>query len=154
MMEDGLVLVTSTEHWAAMHALRRLVLFAPGRHAMPVAYDEQHPDDREPGSSPYLWIEAGKALATARFDRRGSDEGVVRLVCVSPEAQGRGVGRRLMNALHDLARSENRRRLLVNAAPDAVGFYCSLGWVPLAWDPSELTGISANSVQMGLVLDA
>ena len=39
-------------------------------------------------------------------------------------------------------------RLMLNARADAVGFYERVGWQTDDWDPSELTGIGAHSIQM------
>jgi hypothetical protein len=38
--------------------------------------------------------------------------------------------------------------LLVNAAPEAVGYYQKLGWEAYIWDEPELSGIAAGATQM------
>ena len=40
------------------------------------------------------------------------------------------------------------RRLFVNAAPDAIGYYEKLGWQRFSWDETELSGIAAGAIQM------
>ncbi|MFF0948622.1 GNAT family N-acetyltransferase [Rhizobium leguminosarum] len=52
----------------------------------------------------------------------------VRTVAISAECQGKGYGRMLMTGLEKLASQHGVKRLLVNAARDAVGFYRALGW--------------------------
>ncbi len=46
--------VQTDEEWAAMHDIRRRVLFAPGRHSPDIIYDENHPEDRADGNVPHL----------------------------------------------------------------------------------------------------
>jgi len=53
-----------------------------------------------------------------------------------------------METLEEFAREKGFSKLVLNSAQEAVGFYERLGYVRESWDPSELTGISANSVQM------
>jgi hypothetical protein len=38
--------------------------------------------------------------------------------------------------------------LLVNAAPEAVGYYEKMGWAVYLWDAAELKGIAADCKQM------
>jgi hypothetical protein len=40
------------------------------------------------------------------------------------------------------------KTLLVNAAPDAVGYYKKMGWHACVWDEAELTGIASDCEQM------
>ena len=40
------------------------------------------------------------------------------------------------------------KRLFVNAAPDAVGYYEKLGWRRFNWDETELSGIAVGTIQM------
>jgi hypothetical protein len=40
------------------------------------------------------------------------------------------------------------KKLLVNAAPGAVGYYEKMGWRACAWDEAELTGIASECKQM------
>ena len=40
------------------------------------------------------------------------------------------------------------RRLFVNAAPDAIGYYEKLGRQRFSWDETELSGIAAGAIQM------
>ncbi|MGO8366689.1 GNAT family N-acetyltransferase, partial [Rhizobium johnstonii] len=49
-------------------------------------------------------------------------------VAISAECPGKGYGRTLMAGLDKLASPHGVKRLLVNAARDAVGFYGTLGW--------------------------
>ena len=117
--------VETPEDWQALHRIRRAVLFAPGRRSM--AYDENHPDDRAAGNTPYLLLADGEAVGVARLDQRGT-EGIVRSVAVVDDRQGTGLGRVLDELLEAEARRLGITKLRVSANDDAVGFYEKTGW--------------------------
>lgn len=140
--------VTTPELWSALHDIRRAVLFRPGRHATPIVYDDDHPDDRRPGHHPFVLLLDGQPVGTARLDEIGGGRGVVRLVAIVAEQQGRGHGRVLGVMLDEEAARRGLEILHVNAAADALGYYEALGWRRDSWDPSELAGIAAACIQM------
>ena len=146
-MVTALRLVTSGADWQALHAIRRVTLFAPGRLHPDVVYDDNHPDDHAPGHLPFLLIEGDAAVGMLRLDIL-AETGTVRLVAIVPELQGRGHGRALEALAAAEARQRGVTRLRLNAAPAAVGFYEKTGWRREVWDPSELTGIASHCVQM------
>ena len=144
-MAHHLKRVERPDEWSAMHAIRRAVLFAPDRHAIP--YDENHPDDRADGNTPFLLFENDVPVGVARLDARG-DIGIVRLVAIVARRQRTGLGRAMDAALVAEARRRGIRLLRVNAAADAVGFYAKTGWRKADWNPAELTGLARDAVQM------
>lgn len=131
-----------------MHDLRRAVLFAPDRNGPHADYRADHPDDRHPDNRAFVLMLEGRAIGTARLDRRDAETGVVRLVAIARDAQGSGHGRVLAGLIEAEAREMGMARLLVNAAPDALGYYRKLGWTEAEWDRAELCGIAAACVQM------
>jgi GNAT superfamily N-acetyltransferase len=140
--------VTSGPDWRAMHEIRLATLFAPGRHGAEVVYDENHPDDRDPNNRCFLLAVDEVPVGVVRLDRRGEDGGVVRLVAIVPELQGRGLGRSMSDLIDGEARRRGMTTLVVNAHESAVGFYERTGWTRESWDPSELVGIASRCVQM------
>jgi GNAT superfamily N-acetyltransferase len=145
-MNYELVPLATKDDWQAMHRLRRAVLFTPERHPG-INYSEDHPDDRKPGNRPFVLRYAGDAIGTFRLDRRGND-GIVRLVAIHEDSQRRGHGRAMMDLMESEARRSGMTGLLVNSAPDAVGFYRRLGWTEEVWDAVELAGLSVAAIQM------
>ena len=144
-MSYTLARVASESDWSDYHALRRAVLWeARGR----AGYDENHPDERVPANHPLLMKRDGRAIGTTRLDDFGNGRGVVRLVAIARDVQRRGHGRVLSAMVETYARSLGIATLLVNAAPDAVGWYEKMGWEHHAWDPAELVGIAFDCVQM------
>ncbi|MGO7588114.1 GNAT family N-acetyltransferase [Rhizobium leguminosarum] len=118
------VQVSSYEHWNAYHDIRRAVLFeARGL----IGYDANHPDDRRDGHFPLLLLLENTPVGVARLDLT-EQTACVRTVAIRAECQGKGYGRMLMVGLEKFASQHEVKRLLVNAARDAVGFYEALGW--------------------------
>jgi len=144
--------VTTPELWTALHDIRRAVLFRSDRHAASFVYDDNHPDDRKAQHHPFVLLFDEEPVGTTRLDELGAGRGVVRLVAIASERQGRGHGRVLGELIDEEARRLGIGVLHVNAFPDAVGYYEALGWRRDDWDPRELFGISAESVQMSKVL--
>ena len=140
--------VVTPEQWRAMHDIRRATLFAPSRHDESIVYDENHADDRDPANQCFLLLLDGRPIGVARLDRRGDDEGVVRLVAIAPDQQRRGHGRAMGELVDAAARSRGMHKLLINAHESAVGFYERTGWRAQSWDPGELSGIATHCVQM------
>jgi predicted GNAT family N-acyltransferase len=87
--------------------------------------------------------EDGALLGSARLlPSAGDAERQVRQVVVSPEAQGRGTGRALMEAIERIAAEEGARELWLNASSVAYGFYEALGWEFVGEEfASELTRV-------------
>ena len=138
--------VSTPDDWAAMHRLRRDVLFAPFR-KQGIVYDENHPDDRDPANLPFLFLVDGQPAGITRLDLHG-DTAIVRLVAIAPDLQRRGHGRAMSEHIDQAARRRGVRLLRVNAAPEAVGFYEATGWQRREWDRDELSGIAADCIQM------
>ncbi|MDR3471556.1 MAG: GNAT family N-acetyltransferase [Devosia sp.] len=139
--------VTTPQEWQAMHDIRRAALFTEEAHPG-VIYDENHPLDRHPGHQPFLLMLDDRPIGVVRLDDRGNGEGIVRLVAVRPELQGRGHGRELDRLVEVEARGRGMRRLMLNARNEAIGFYQRTGWRPEVWDATELAGIASACVQM------
>lgn len=139
--------VETDAEWAAMHDIRRRVLFAPRRHRMKIDYDENHPDDRAENNVPHVLMLDEAPIGVARLDLKG-DHAVVRLVAIEPGRQGQGFGAMMDKMLTEKAWQLGVKQLRVNAAPDAVGFYEKAGWRLETWDADELAGIASDCVQM------
>jgi GNAT superfamily N-acetyltransferase len=144
-MSYELVKVTTEGDWRAYHSLRRHVLWeAQGR----VGYDETHQDEYLATNHPLLLKLDGRPIGTTRLDNLGDGRGAVRLVAIAPDVQRQGHGRALAALVENYARGLGLRLLVVNAAPEAVGYYEKMGWAACPWDPAELTGIAVDCKQM------
>lgn len=144
-MKYDLIEVQSPDDWKDYHFLRRTVLWeAKGRHN----YNENHADERVKTNHPLLLKLHDRPIGTARLDEIGRGSGVVRLVSIAPDVQRSGHGRALSLLTENYARRFGIAMLLVNAAPDAVGFYEKMGWKKEMWDQLELRGLASDCIQM------
>lgn len=145
-MTHELKQVTTPEDWAAMHAIRRAVLFTQERHPG-IVYDENHPHDHAADHVPYLLLFEGQPIGCVRLDFEG-EFATVRLVGIVEQLQRQGHGAALEQLVSDLARGLGARKLGLNSAPSAIGFYEKCGWTRETWDASELIGMASDCVQM------
>ncbi|HEY4487526.1 MAG TPA: GNAT family N-acetyltransferase [Candidatus Paceibacterota bacterium] len=141
----------NTADWETYHRIRREELFeARGRIGI---YDANRAEEKFPNHFSLLFKYQGRAIGTTRLDVREDGTAIVRLVAIIKNEQRKGHGSELAKCVEEIARAKGVQKLLVNAVPDAVGYYEKLGYVRDDWDPNELTGISANSIQMSKVLN-
>jgi GNAT superfamily N-acetyltransferase len=105
---------------------------------------------------PLLLSFNGKARATGALEDIGNASAALRMVAVHRRYQGHGHGRMLGSLLIEFAKTQGFQRLCVNAAPDAVGYYASLGFKPETWSKAEYESFRqsrAMPVQMVKDLD-
>ena len=146
-MEYNLIQVVSDDDWKAYHAIRRAGLFEGQQ------YDENHPDDRLETNVPLLLKCDNHPVGTVRLDMREGNIAIVRLMAIKHEAQRHGHGQYMLMLIEEFARAEGVNKLLLNAAPEAEGFYMKLGFSPEVWDENELVGIAKNCMQMSKVIN-
>jgi len=72
--------------------------------------------------------ETNKIVGVARMQTNSPTQGQVRCVAVSPHAQGKGVGKLLMNYLEDIAQQKGFTEMILDARENAVKFYLSIGY--------------------------
>ena len=80
------------------------------------------------------WLAFAPRVPSPRaFDRRNGD---VQSVYVSPDARGRGIGGRLVDALVEEARAAGAERITVHSSPEALAVYGRSGFAvdPLLLD--------------------
>ncbi len=138
------------EDFQTYHNIRRQELFVARSRGD--IYDPTRVEERDRRNYPFLLKYRGHGIGTARLDVRPDGTAVIRLVAVTKSEQGKGHGRVLSEEVEAFAKSMGIKKMFVNAAPEAVGYYEKLGYTRDAWDPSELVGISSNSIQMSKML--
>lgn len=145
-MTYELIVVRLSDDWQQYHLIRRTELFE-GRHR-DVVYDPEHADEYLPNHFPLLLKIDGNGVGTTRLDLMGGDVAAIRLVAVTKAEQGKGHGRILNDKVEGFARDKSVAKMVVNAAPEASGYYERMGFLPEVWDEAELTGIAEHSIQM------
>jgi GNAT superfamily N-acetyltransferase len=121
-----------------MHDLRdRVLLKGRGRSG----YDRYHPDDQSQDNHFMGFWQDGELLGTLRVNFLDDETGALRLVAIEPRLQRRGIGRKMIVAAEQFISRAARRRIVTNAAIDAVQFYSRLGYEKAHWDdPGEGAG--------------
>ena len=83
--------------------------------------------------------EDGRVVGCLVLAPRSGDEVRMRQVAVSPEAQGRGIGRSLTEFAEDFARRQGFARMTLHARTTAVRFYEKLGYERVGEEFVEVT---------------
>jgi GNAT superfamily N-acetyltransferase len=141
---DRLKKLATEADWQAYHGIRRRVLFeARGRVGV---YREDHPDEHAQGNHPLLFTWDGEPIGTVRVDYLPDGTAVIRMVAIAESHQRQGYGRALLRLTEGFARALGARRTVVNAAPDAAGFYARSGYSLHSW--SDPDGSIRDVIQM------
>jgi len=85
-------------------------------------------------------FEGREAVACLILTAEDSDLVKMRQVAVREDQQGKGLGRRLVEAFETVARERGARRIVLHARETAVPFYLALGYA-LEGEPFEEVGI-------------
>jgi ribosomal protein S18 acetylase RimI-like enzyme len=112
------------EEWEAYFRLRFTVLRQPWHQP---EGSERLPDEAQ-ATHAAAYAETGELLGVARLQKNSENTGQVRCVAVSPEAQGKGVGKALMAYLEAAARRQGLTEIVLEAREGAVPFYLALGY--------------------------
>ena len=113
------------EEWRAFHAIRRKVLFE--NRGKTEAYNENHPDDSQPGNHPLILIYGEEIIGVLRIDVVGQ-VAWLRRVAIREELQRAGHGRVLVRLAEAFARARGCDEMRSNAAVEAVEFYERCGY--------------------------
>jgi N-acetylglutamate synthase-like GNAT family acetyltransferase len=115
----------TSKEWSQYYDLRFKVLREPWGQTKgsEVLTDEDQADHAMAIDS-----ETQKIIGVARMQINTATQGQVRCVAVSPEVQGRGVGKLLMSYLEDVAQQKGIQEIVLDARENAVKFYLSIGY--------------------------
>jgi hypothetical protein len=78
-----------------------------------------------------LFDDGDQPLAVGRLHFNSPDEAQIRFLAVEEHHRGRGLGRRLMEALEKRALAKGARVVMLDAREEAVPFYLNLGYQDL-----------------------
>jgi GNAT superfamily N-acetyltransferase len=92
--------------------------------------------DFEPPNGDFLVaVSAGVLVGSGAWRSHGPEDAELKRMYTAPHARGRGVARRLLAAVEQSARSQGRRRMILETGdrqPEAVGLYVACGYEPIA----------------------
>jgi predicted GNAT family N-acyltransferase len=115
----------TSEEWRQYYDLRFKVLREPWGQ---LKGSEVLTDEDQSDHTMVIDSETGKIVGVARMQANSATQGQVRCVAVSPELQGKGVGKLLMNYLEKLAIEKGFQEIVLDARENAVKFYLSIGY--------------------------
>jgi predicted GNAT family N-acyltransferase len=84
-----------------------------------------------------IWAADGTALAAGRLHFNTPAEAQIRYMAVSPTAQGRGLGRRIVEHLEQFARRRGATAIVLNSRDAVAGFYHRLGFESVGAGPTH-----------------
>lgn len=112
--------------WAAYYQLRYEVLRQPWQQP---AGSERVPEDEDPATVHALRLATdGTTIGVAMLQSAEQMRGQVRFMAVSPEWQGHGIGRELLEYLEEAGRRLGYSEIRLHAREAAVPFYTRLGY--------------------------
>ena len=115
----------TSEEWKQYYDLRFKVLREPWGQ---LKGSEVLTDEDQSDHAMVMDSETGKIVGVARMQTNSATQGQVRCVAVSPQQQGKGVGKLLMNYLEKLAMEKGFQEIVLDARENAVKFYLSIGY--------------------------
>jgi ribosomal protein S18 acetylase RimI-like enzyme len=115
----------TSEEWEQYYDLRFKVLREPW--GQPKG-SEVLTDEDQSDHAMVIDDDTQKIVGVARMQTNTPTQGQVRCVAVSPEVQGRGVGKLLMSYLEDVAQQKGIKEIVLDARENAVKFYLSIGY--------------------------
>ena len=116
---------TTSKEWEQYYNLRFTVLREPWGQ---LKGSEILTDEDQADHAMVIESETDKIVGVARMQTNSPTQGQVRCVAVSPEMQGRGVGKLLMSYLENVAHEKRFKEIVLDARENALKFYFSIGY--------------------------
>ncbi|MES2520450.1 MAG: GNAT family N-acetyltransferase [Bacteroidota bacterium] len=115
----------TAQEWEQYYNLRFTVLREPWGQ---LKGSEVLKDEDQADHAMVIDSESNIVVGVARMQINTPTQGQVRCVAVSPNVQGKGVGKLLMNYLENLAREKSIKEIILDARENALKFYKSIGY--------------------------
>ena len=116
---------STSEEWEQYYDLRFKVLREPWGQ---LKGSEVLTDEDQADHAMVVDSESNKIIGVARMQTNTPTQAQVRCVAVSPEVQGKGIGKLLMSYLENLAQEKGFQEIVLDARENAVNFYLSIGY--------------------------
>ncbi|MGH1374090.1 MAG: GNAT family N-acetyltransferase [Cellvibrionaceae bacterium] len=120
-MPTELIVTSYQDHLDELSEVRRQVFIEEQNVPKELEWDE-----RDALCQHILIRQDGQAVATGRIDLE--KDGKVGRVAVLPAYRGSGLGEKIMDALEQIARDSQQKKLWFHAQSSAIGFYQKLGY--------------------------
>ena len=116
---------STAQEWEQYYNLRFTVLREPWGQ---LKGSEVLKDEDQADHAMIVDSETDEIVGVARMQTNTPTQGQVRCVAVSPDVQGKGVGKLLMKYLEDVAKEKGIKEIVLDARENAVKFYQSIGY--------------------------
>ncbi|MEA5460254.1 GNAT family N-acetyltransferase [Arcicella sp. LKC2W] len=116
---------STAQEWEQYYNLRFTVLREPWGQ---LKGSEVLKDEDQADHAMIVDSETDEIVGVARMQTNTPTQGQVRCVAVSPDVQGKGVGKLLMKYLEDVAKEKGIKEIILDARENAVKFYQSIGY--------------------------
>lgn len=111
------------QEWEAYYALRYEELRKPWNQPK----GSEKTDDEE-SAFHFAAFKEGKLLGVCRLQRNSLEQGQARFMAVSKDAQGKGIGKKLMQEVESFAQKIGMKEIVLQAREIAVPFYKSMNY--------------------------
>lgn len=113
----------SEQEWEQYYDLRYRVLREPL--GQPRGTEKNEGDET---GIHFAYFEDGKILAIARLDLQEDKQAQVRFVAVESNLQGKGIGKKIMEAVEEHSKKIGIRKIILHARDYAMPFYLGLNY--------------------------
>lgn len=113
----------SEQEWEQYYDLRYRVLREPL--GQPRGTEKNEGDET---GIHFAYFEDGKILAIARLDLQEDKQAQVRFVAVESNLQGKGIGKKIMEAVEEHSKKNGIRKIILHARDYAMPFYLGLNY--------------------------
>ena len=94
--------------------------------------------------------ENGRLLGIGRLHLNNDQEAQIRYMAIEEDAQGRGIGRAIMESLESIARELGARVIALDAREHAVGFYERFAYRVVGAGPTKFDAIKHSKMELCL----
>jgi len=93
-----------------------------------ISLEKEFDEGDTPETNYMLLLDGVLPVATCRLNLINEKEAKIERVCVLKEYQGKGLGRKLMEAAEKQLNESGIKRIIITSRDEAVGFYEALGY--------------------------
>ena len=98
----------------------------------------------------YILNNKGEVIACGRVHLNTAEEGQIRHIAVSPDMQGKGLGKLIISALEAVARDLGAEQVVTNSREVSLEFFESCGYEVVAEAPTELGSLKRQQMMKKL----
>ena len=103
-------------------------------------------DELEDKSFHMAAFDQDKIVGVGRLHKNTDEEGQIRLVAVHEDYRNNGIGKAIMNKLHQKAKELKLKKIMLNARKNAIGFYKKLEYKIICKAPTIFGGIEQSKM--------